>query len=117
MMSPRCYWGFLYHGTSCPFQQHATAYNIKRDACAHIWSIVEPTLSPHIRDFARNIELLRKSKEDCRIDAALREKTNSQDFFDQDVNDADFTNLDSIDRFSKAALSSIWDGETSSLVA
>jgi hypothetical protein len=82
------------------FQQHATAYNIKRDACAHVWSFVEPTLSPHIRDFARNIDLLRKSKEDCRIDAALREKTNSQDFFDQDINDVDFTNLDSDDEDS-----------------
>ena len=56
-----------------------------------------PTLSPHVRDFARNIELLRKSKEDCRIDAALREKANAQDFFDQEVDDVDIANLDSDD--------------------
>jgi hypothetical protein len=52
------------------FRLHAAAGT--RDAYAKIWSIVEPTLCPHNRNFASNIELLRKSKEDSQIDAALR---------------------------------------------
>jgi PIF1-like helicase len=74
-----------------------TCHDLKHDACAPIWTIIEPTLPPHVRDFARNIELLRKSNEDCRIDAALREKANAQDFFDQEVDDVDIANLDSDD--------------------
>jgi hypothetical protein len=79
------------------FQQHAATYTVKRDACAHIWSIVEPTLSPHNRDFANNIEMLRKSKEDCQIDAALRRNDNSQDFFDQEIDDVALANLEADD--------------------
>jgi len=70
------------------FQQHAAAYKTTRDAYAKIWKIVEPILSPHNRNFASNIELLRKSKEDSRIDAALRRAMNtSEDIFDHDLND------------------------------
>jgi len=77
------------------FRQHAADYGVKRDACANIWSIVEPTLSPHNRNFASNIELLRKSKEDIRIDAALRKTMKmSQDFFDHDIDDVDPAGLD-----------------------
>ncbi|KAH6974061.1 hypothetical protein EDB80DRAFT_831121, partial [Ilyonectria destructans] len=36
------------------FQQHASEYDTKRDACSRVWDIVEPTLSPHNRNFARN---------------------------------------------------------------
>lgn len=54
------------------FQRHTARNETKRDACAHIWKIIEPTLSFHNRSFARNIELLRKSKEDSQIDAMLR---------------------------------------------
>ena len=74
------------------FQQHAATYDVKRDACAHIWSIVEPTLSPQNRDFANNIEMLRKSKEDCQIDAALRRNDLSQEFFDQEIDDIALAN-------------------------
>jgi len=49
------------------FRHHAVYYEVKREACARIWAAVEPTLSPHNRNFAGNIELLRKSKEDSRI--------------------------------------------------
>src|SRR5579871_781134 len=56
------------------FQKHASAYDIKRDACSMIWEIVEPTLPPHIRNFAHNIELLRKSKEDVKLDTTLRSR-------------------------------------------
>jgi hypothetical protein len=38
-----------------------------------VWSSVEPTLPPYIRTFAKNIELLRKSKEDCQADALLQQ--------------------------------------------
>ena len=40
--------------------------------CAEIWNQIEPSLPPHIQDVARNIELLRKSKADAQVDAALR---------------------------------------------
>ncbi|KAJ5100152.1 hypothetical protein N7532_007153 [Penicillium argentinense] len=47
-----------------------------------IWATVEPTLSPHNRDFARNIDLLRKSKEDCQADAKLRESAAASAAYD-----------------------------------
>jgi hypothetical protein len=68
------------------FQRHASEFNSKRDACSKIWNIVEPTLSAHNRNFAQNMELLRKSREDGRIDAALRNKmAGSIDDFDYDI--------------------------------
>ncbi|KAH6692767.1 hypothetical protein BKA61DRAFT_280774 [Leptodontidium sp. MPI-SDFR-AT-0119] len=66
-----------------------------RDASAKIWKIVEPTLSPHNRNFASNIELLRKSKEDCRIDAALRRAMNTfEETFDHNLDGEVATDLD-----------------------
>jgi hypothetical protein len=41
----------------------------------HIWMCIEPTLSPYVRTFAQNIELLRKSKTDCQADAVLRNRS------------------------------------------
>lgn len=41
----------------------------------HIWVSVEPTLPAYLRTFAENIELLRKSKSDCQIDASLRSRS------------------------------------------
>jgi hypothetical protein len=77
------------------FQRYASEYNTKRDACSKIWNIVEPTLSAHNRNFARNMELLRKSREDGRIDAALRSATAaSQDALDHDIDDMESANLD-----------------------
>jgi hypothetical protein len=43
------------------FRRYAT----QRDACVQVWAAVEPTLAFHNRAFARNVDLLRKSKEDC----------------------------------------------------
>jgi hypothetical protein len=40
-----------------------------------IWTTVEPTLPLSIRTFAKNIELLRKSKSDCHADALLRKQS------------------------------------------
>ena len=44
-----------------------------------------------MRDFARIIELLRKSKEDCKLDAVLREAAAqmADDSFDRDVDELD----------------------------
>jgi hypothetical protein len=41
-------------------------------ACAFVWTRVEPTLPQHVRDFARNIGLLRKSKRDVEVDMMER---------------------------------------------
>jgi len=67
------------------FQQYASAYDSKQDACSMIWNIVEPTLPPRIRNFAQNVDLLRKSKKDIELDAALR----ARDPIDHDINDMD----------------------------
>lgn len=42
-----------------------------------IWTLVEPVLPAYCRTFAQNIDLLRKSKDDCQADAMFR-KRNSQ---------------------------------------
>jgi hypothetical protein len=77
------------------FGRYASEYDNKRDACSKIWHIVEPTLSPHNRNFAKNMELLRKSKEDIRIDAALRNAAvASQDSLDLDIDDIELANID-----------------------
>ena len=64
------------------FRRYAT----NRDACVQVWAAVEPTLAFHNRAFARNIELLRKSKEDCQADAKLWKSANgAADSFHHDV--------------------------------
>jgi hypothetical protein len=42
------------------------------DASTGVWNIVEPTLLAHIRRYARNFGLLKKSKEEVLIDMTLR---------------------------------------------
>ncbi|KAJ6125807.1 hypothetical protein N7471_010300 [Penicillium samsonianum] len=65
---------------------------------SHIWSSVKPTLAPHIQEFAANIELLRKSKEDCQIDARLRHSMNNPaELFDRHVDHMDSADLERID--------------------
>ena len=44
----------------------------KRDAFSSVWNAVKPTLPRHLQHYADNFELLRKSKEDLKIDIALR---------------------------------------------
>lgn len=57
---------------------------------------MEPTLSTYNHYFVSNIELLRKSKEDSRIDTMLRGTMNgSRDSFDHNINDRLFVDLDS----------------------
>lgn len=78
------------------FQRYASKCQTKRDACAKIWSIVEPILSPHNRNVVQNIRPLQKSREDARTDAALRSTiAKSQDFFDYDIGNIEPANLDS----------------------
>jgi hypothetical protein len=76
------------------FQRYASGYEAKRDACSQVWNIIEPSLSPHNRNFAQNFDLLRKSKEDAKLDAALRA---SLDSFDHDIDDIDPANIEDID--------------------
>jgi hypothetical protein len=60
-----------------------------------VWSSVEPTLAPHIQEFAANIDLLRKSKEDCQIDARLRQSAKYHaEMFDQHVDHIDPADID-----------------------
>src|SRR5579871_4958877 len=78
------------------FQQHASQYDTKHDACSKIWAIVEPTLSPHNRNFAENMELLRKSREDGRVDAALHAtEPDPQESLEYDIDNMESTNFDS----------------------
>jgi hypothetical protein len=77
------------------FQCYATAAALKRDACAQVWSSVEPILQPHNQNFARNVELLRKSKEDCRADAELWKRSGrASDSFDRDIDELRLTDSD-----------------------
>ncbi|KAI1829024.1 hypothetical protein DTO027I6_10052 [Penicillium roqueforti] len=76
------------------FQHCAAAAAAKRDACAQVWATVEPMLAPHIQNFAKNVGLLRKSKEDCRADAELWKRSGrASDSFDRDMDDLDPTDL------------------------
>lgn len=67
---------------------------------SQLWATVEPTLSPHNRDFARNIDLLRKSKADCQADAKLRESaavSAAYDSYDHDIGEIQPTDFYSED--------------------
>ena len=72
------------------FQQYAAEYETKRDACLRVWDVVEPTISPHNRNFARNIGLLKKSREDAQLDSAIR----SQDYAEHSIDDVVPDDLD-----------------------
>ncbi|KAJ5370019.1 uncharacterized protein N7496_006111 [Penicillium cataractarum] len=60
------------------FQQTHPTSAVTHDILHHVWKCVEPTLPPHIRTFAENVELLRKSKSDCQADAILRTRSNER---------------------------------------
>ncbi|OKP09501.1 hypothetical protein PENSUB_5150 [Penicillium subrubescens] len=67
---------------------------------SQIWATVEPTLSPHNQDFARNIDLLRKFKEDCQADAKLRESATASaayEPYDHDIEEIQPTDFYSDD--------------------
>ena len=96
---------------------HAAGCGIARDVYAKIWSVVKPILSLHNRNFASNIELLRKSKEDSQIDAALRRvMSGSKDSCSCDVDTEIPTDLDLFD--SEVALDTLLeDFSTETLIA
>jgi hypothetical protein len=74
------------------FRRHAGRPNIY----SHVWALIKPTLSPHNQEFAANIELLRKSKEDCQVDAMLRQSEHRHaEVFDRHVDHLDQTDLGS----------------------
>ena len=50
------------------------------DHCAEIWNIIRSSLPHHLQDVAQNIELLRKSKADAQVDAALRQEARDSAF-------------------------------------
>ena len=105
---------------------------MKRDPCSRIWKILQPLLTPHIRKFAENTELLRKFSEDSQANAKLRQapvQVSSlfgrdidkfpKDNFDSDIDDHS-TNLDksvSIETLIAAyhSIAKIQDRERSSL--
>jgi hypothetical protein len=67
----------------------------------------------HNRNFARNIELLRKSREDSRIDAALRQLANRpDDSLDHEIDDIDPANLEPDDEESYAPMDEGFSAET-----
>ena len=49
------------------------------DAYARVWNIIEPTLPAHIRRYARNFGLLKKSKKEVLIDMTLRAEDSDLD--------------------------------------
>jgi hypothetical protein len=60
-------------------------------ACWIVWARVKETLPEHVQEYARNVEILRKSREDVDIDMAERKAAASamQVAFDPDLDDAD----------------------------
>ena len=58
------------------FTEHAldvTIFKEPRDACAFIWSLIKPSLSPHVQWLAANIGYLRRSKEEADKDRIARQ--------------------------------------------
>jgi hypothetical protein len=95
------------------FKQYAAGYETVWGACVKVWRIVEPTLSPHNRSFASNLDLLRKSKEDSRIDVALRKAMNGpQNSFDRDIDSEVRADLDLDDEDPLDALQEDFSTET-----
>ena len=79
------------------FRRHSTQQN----PYAGVWNMIEPTLSPHVRDYAANVGLLRKTKEDALIDAKLRGSAHTHaESFDCSIPDYD-PNDDSLNETSQ----------------
>lgn len=75
------------------FNTYCSGLSVENDAYSRLWTIVEPTLAPPLRQYARNFTLLQKSKEEAEIDKALREwEDNLQNTDDFDaISDIDDT--------------------------
>jgi hypothetical protein len=70
-------------------------YRPQHQTYTQIWQRIEQTLTPYNQNFARNIELLRKSKEDAKADAKLRRSTNrsTDEQSDHDIDEVESSNL------------------------
>jgi hypothetical protein len=85
-----------------PWQQILLLWNennsVQTDRCSYIWSIVEPTLAPYLRQYARNFHLLQKSREEMMVDMALRAaEANEPDNLEVDA-DSNYDNPDGKDK-------------------
>lgn len=61
-----------------------------------VWTLVEPTLPTYCRTFAQNIDLLRKSKDDCQADAVFRKRTSQHtSMIDHELADPSYSDSDS----------------------
>jgi PIF1-like helicase len=83
----------LFLGFFVPWEQLPSLFlrynEPKRDASFAVWKSIEPSLPEHIRDFARNMDLLHKSREDVKVDAALRSSEMADSESLNDVEPAD----------------------------
>ena len=59
--------------TATEHASDVTIFKEPRDACALVWSLVEPSLSPHIQRLAVNVGHLRRSKEEADKDRIARQ--------------------------------------------
>jgi hypothetical protein len=81
-----------------------------QDQCANIWASIVLSLPLHLQDVARNVQLLRKSKADAQVDAALRREARQaasslqnliSDSDDSDCEDND--NLNNVDELPESS--------------
>jgi hypothetical protein len=88
-----------WHKLPIMFEKYCADYVSRNDAYTRVWNKVEPTLQKHLQVYARNFHLLRKTKEEVRIDRALQtaeyEETENPEIFDTsaDLIDSDSEDL------------------------
>jgi hypothetical protein len=72
--------------TNCDKSRHTGL-----QACSIVWSKIRASLPEHVQDFVRNVEILRKSKEDADVDMIERKAAASamQIAFNPDGDDGD----------------------------
>src|SRR5436309_13873739 len=61
----------LQHGDGCKANCDQSSHT-GLQVCSLVWTRVRNTLPEHVQEFARNIEILRKSKDDVDVDMAER---------------------------------------------
>ena len=65
-------------------------FNVSQD-CSHLWEIIKGDLKPYLQDFAANLQNLRKSKDEARIDQILQQNLTEEKFTDDnEVDVVDF---------------------------
>ena len=62
-----------------PQQDRITQGQDMESFVVKLWKSAFTTLTPSVRNYAQNLLLLKKSKEDCRLDAILRNANNEED--------------------------------------